>query len=338
MHIYLVIASLLHATTPFITAPPQEFAIQTPSSLLVQTLTTLGTPLEDISSFSVSGIPTPAILKLFTHYALHANDSAYTGLSSLQRGSLILFGYELLAQNQIPASTISTLMEEEKNRAGLSSQEIDTLHQLVQKIEQAPSYTLTSPDVSFVRSLLPALSQVPFAFADSIGALIQAFVIQEDNPAYPLEDDDIEKTLSQAAKEISQLSDKQVENITMITQTYHNTEQFDASQENVEDINAALALAALPMGTYALYPLIGSDAVYDINTITRTYPHNFPRATRYQTQVGTAPRAERHAAKNQNRPAARQKSLDRSTKKERSKEKGKRAGRSSGRAKGGARR
>ncbi len=291
------------------TSPPQLLTVNTtnaqtpsliPTKSLLDALSIIGVPLSDIESLQSTGEANSNIVSLFTEYANNSDKTIYNTLSQEQANALILFGFKLKNQNKITSKPLNTLMVAEKKRLGLSSANVKTLTTLSLALEDNPSYGLTADDVSFVREMLPFIEENPFAFADVLGLLIRAFIVQEDSdtPIDPTVDDDIEIALTNAAQTLTDLDDDQIVNITNIANTYQTTEEFDNSESNVADLSAAMAIAAIPFGVYALYPLIGSENVYAVDNITRNYEGNFNRdyVNRYNGEVnrnrGDFPRAD----------------------------------------------
>lgn len=287
------ISSLLAYTTPPQTLKVNAASAESPSLIptkaLLDALSIIGVPLSDIESLQSTGEANSNVVSLFTEYANNSNKTIYNTLSQEEGNALILFGFKLKNENKITSKPMSTLMAAEKKRLGLSTANIKTLTALSLALEESSSYQLTPSDVSFVRQMLPFIEENPFAFADVLGLLIRAFIVQEDSDTAidPTVDDDIEIALTNAAQTLTNLDDDQITNITNITNTYQTTEEFDNSEANVADLSAAMAVAAIPFGVYALYPLIGSENVYTVDNITRNYEGNFNRdyANRYNGEV-----------------------------------------------------
>ncbi len=260
-----------------------------PSQTLWNALNIIGVPGTDMDTLKTTGQATPTTLSLFTKYAENSGNSAYDQLSQDESNALILFGFKLKNQNQITDNVLNDLMVAEKKELGMSTANIKTLRSLALSLEDSPSYALTLSDVTFVRQIIPFIQENPFAFADVLGLLIRAFLVQEDSdsPIDPSIDDEIESALTDAAQTLSGLTDDQIVNITNITQNYETTEQFNDSDSNVEDLSAAMAVAAVPFGLFALYPLIGSEAVYGVGDITRNYEGSFNRGyvDRYNGEI-----------------------------------------------------
>lgn len=254
-----------------------------PSQTLLDALAVIGGSTEDIDAFRTTGIPSNALIKSFINYAQNSNKSIFNNLTQDQNNALVLFGFRLGSNQKIPEGVMDDLMVAEKMRVGMSSSDIKTLQTLISSIQNDSTYELTEANTSFIQTLIPYINNNPFAFADAIGPLISALVIEEnvDNPNVS---EELETCLTDAAQSLTTLTDDQINNITNITQNYNSTENFEASDDNVSDLNVALAAAALPLGLFALYPLIGSDDVYAVNNITRNYPDNFDRdyVNRYQ--------------------------------------------------------
>ena len=286
---------------------------------LLDALSAIGAPLSAITAYHSSGEIGSGLTAAFTKYANNSTESSYDNLTESEGNALILFGFVLSSDGKISDAPMKTLMAAEKTRAGMSSSQIKDLEELSKKIQKDPSFSLSDKQVEFVQSILPYIEKHPFAFADVLGPLISAFIVDDDNPDKDDVNEDIQEALTAAAQAVSNLSENDIQTITNVTNEYNTTNEYNSSTENVSAINQALAVGSLVYGTYLLYPLIGSNDVYAVDDITRNYSAEFNTAyvDRYNGQVArnrnvdqarraNNPNARAHAENNARQGSVRQ--------------------------------
>jgi hypothetical protein len=251
--------------------------INAPSQDLLDALGVIGASTSDILEFKQTGKPTYGIVQAVIAYDNNSSNSVYQNLSQAQDDALVLFSFVLHNDKKISDQSLKTLMRDEKLRMGMNSTEIDRLEELSNALISDSSYILSSDELTKIQNLVPIINDDPFAFADVIGPLIGAVIYTtEHGPVTP--DPSIEQGLAEAAQTLTGLSDEQVNNIVNITNNYMETNTFTPSQEDVNDMNQAIAVAALPLGAFALYPLLGYTTVTEVDAITRGYDYYFNEA------------------------------------------------------------
>ena len=244
---------------------------------LAEALTALGVPLSDLMAFKQSGKPPSAIVNAMTTFANNANSAAYSGLTQSQKNALTLFAFVLHKDGKLSSDSLQNLMRDEKIRLGMSLQEVGQLQTLASTLSGDTKHQLTPEELAIIQSVMPKISQDPFAFADVLGLTIGAMLYNSDN-GYITPDPILEGELIAAAQEITGLTDGQIDNITNITNNYQTNSSFTPTDENVTDMNQALAVSVLPYGSCLLYPLLGVESVEQVNAITGVYGAAFAGA------------------------------------------------------------
>ena len=302
----------LSAAPPSIRLVSEQVALPMQNNqTLLDALAALGTPVDSIAQFHASGETSPALIAAFSRYASNSNEPTYNNLSFSESNSLILFGYMLASEEKISPSAMETLMADEKMRLQMPLSQIKELEDLSQMVQNDENFSLSDEQIAFVQSILPYINKNPFAFADVLGPLISAFLIDEDNEDNEDVDLEIHTALTRASQTVINLSNNQIQTSNHITNEYNNNQQFNSTTENVEAVNAVMPFAFLPFGLYALYPVIGSHDVYAVGNVTRVHARSFnpAYANRYHGQVQRNQRVDaqrrNHATGNRRAPDAR---------------------------------
>lgn len=252
----------------FVNAASTSF--KAPSQDLVSALGVIGASSEDIATLQSSGKPATGLVKAVTAYDNNSGGPAYQNITQEQDDALVSFSYTLYNQKLISSDSIQKLMQDEKLRAGMNQDQIDRLASLTKKMQADPKFALTEADMGQVDKLASLMSQYPFAFADTLGPLTGALIYNSQQGNITVSQE-TESHLITAAQGLAGLSDKQVDNLGTISNTYNTNNTFETSETNVDDMNQALATAQYPSGEAILYPLVGVSSAVAVGAIAAAY-------------------------------------------------------------------
>ena len=165
--------------TPSMQVEPMQVTHAMIPEDLLEILTKIGVPPEDLLSWRQSGILTRSILEMMTGFAKQSNGSRYAELSLEEKRVLTRFCLQLYEQRELSQNAFTILMRDEKIAIGMSLAEIEQLHVLVQQMQGNPNYTLTDDDLAMLHGLLPYIQENPEAFGDLLSPLLACLSANE---------------------------------------------------------------------------------------------------------------------------------------------------------------
>lgn len=275
--LYLAIFSLLsfYAPTGYTDSSSMQMASATFTKELPSALYKIGVSTSDIGQMQISGAPPSTLVQTFTNYANDANNKSFSTLSTPERNSLVLFAFKLQNQGLISNDTLQALMTSEKLRTGMPMAHIQEIEDLAAQFKNNPNYVISAETVNMVGDACSYININPYAFADVLGTIMNPILNQNTVTVPPT----TEQILINAAKTLTGLSQDQINNIQDISDNYQSTQQFQATPENVNDMNQLMETSYYPDSSYLLLPFIGADALVTAAAISYAYPETFDAGT-----------------------------------------------------------
>ena len=111
--------------TPSMQVEPMQVTHAMIPEDLLEILTKIGVPPEDLLSWRQSGILTRSILEMMTGFAKQSNGSRYAELSLEEKRVLTRFCLQLYEQRELSQNAFTILMRDEKIAIGMSLAEIE---------------------------------------------------------------------------------------------------------------------------------------------------------------------------------------------------------------------
>jgi hypothetical protein len=290
--VYFAIFSLLTLYVPVCYTDSTPITSSAFSQQLPSALYKIGVSPADIGQMGISGTPPSSLIQIFSNYAKNSDNKAYNTLSTAERNSLIVFAFKLSSQGAISSDTLQSLMIEEKLRTGMPMAHIKEIEGLAAQFKNNPNYVISSNTVNMVGDACSYININPYAFADVLGTIMGPILNQNTVPV-PKSTEDI---LISAAKTLTGLSQDQINNIQDISTNYQDSQQFDATTTNVNDINQMMETSYYPDSAYLLLPFVGADALVTAAAITAAYPETWDAATvnKYNTNVYRNPTVQEY--------------------------------------------
>ncbi len=257
----------------YVQSAPMSMTQALPPQALSDALYQIGGTSSDIGQLEISGIPSESLVKVFTKYANDSDNSKFEALSQAERNALVFFGFKIQSKGEVSDSAMSSLMMAEKMRAGMPKAHIKELMSLVERINANPNYELTYNDVTLVDLTATFINVNPYAFSDVLGSLIGP--VLHATPENIVISSATEEILINGARTITGLSQQQMDNLQNISDNYQDSQQFDSSSDNVNDVNQVIETSYYPDSANLLLPFLGADALIAMSQIHYAYPATF---------------------------------------------------------------